>query len=148
MPVRSGAVLFMAAALCGGGLMSAARGNHMAAEAPRTIASGVYTDEQATRGMKAFIRNCSACHGEQFNGAESGPPLIDGLIERWKGKSVADLFEKIRTTMPPLPDTPGKLGDQGYADVTAAILKANGEPAGPAELPSDPAALAAIIMDR
>lgn len=97
--------------------------------------AGVYTADQAKRGMSAYIRACSSCHGEQFNGAESGPPLTGGeFLDHWRGQPVSALLDKIRQTMPPLPDTPGKLGDQGNLDVIAAILSVNELPAGPQEL--------------
>ncbi len=38
----------------------------------------------------------------------------------WGGKPVADLFEKIKTTMPE--DNPGSLKPQQYADIMAYFL--------------------------
>ena len=56
--------------------------------------------------------------------------------------TAGDLFERIRQTMPR--DTPGRLSRQQNSDVIAYLLKANGWPAGPAELPPEPAALREI----
>ncbi len=67
-----------------GGIGCIAAGATHAADAGVT---GVYTAEQAKRGMRDYIRTCSSCHGEQFNGAESGPPLTgDEFLEHWRGK--------------------------------------------------------------
>ena len=44
-------------------------------------------------------------------------------------------------------DMPGSLGLQATADLTAAILAANGYPAGDAELPSSNAAQQALTID-
>lgn len=123
----------MIALLAGGiGCVAASR-THAADPAP--AAGGVYTAEQAKRGMGAYIRTCSACHGELFNGAESGPPLTGGeFLSHWRGKPAAELYDKIRKTMPPLPDTPGKLGEQANLDVIAVILSVNALPTGSQEL--------------
>ena len=71
------------------------------------------------------------------------PPLVGGAFtSNWNDLTVGDLFERIRTTMPL--DKPGRLTRQQNADVIAFMLKANGWPAGSAELASDPAALKQI----
>jgi hypothetical protein len=71
------------------------------------------------------------------------PPLVGGAFtSNWNDLTVGDLFERIRTTMPL--DTPGRLSRQQNADTIAFILKANGWPAGVAELPPDQAALKQI----
>jgi mono/diheme cytochrome c family protein len=109
--------------------------------------AGVYTQAQADRGLHAYVKTCAACHGDMFNGSESGPPLSDdAFLGRWKGKSLADLYTKMSKTMPPPPDQPGKLSPQDYADIVAAVLSINEIPTGQKELPADPAALAAIKM--
>lgn len=43
---------------------------------------------------------------------------------------------------------PRSLGAQGYAEVVAHILAANGFPDGPQELPASTAALDKIMIDR
>ena len=69
------------------------------------------------------------------------------FLDRWKGLTVGDLFENIRTTMPPPPDRPGKLTPQQTADVIAYMLKANNFPAAAdTELPSDLAQLKQILI--
>ncbi|WP_136163471.1 c-type cytochrome [Sphingomonas flavalba] len=142
---RAGAPLLM---LLGGGAAAVAA-FASAGQAPerRSVADGVYSAAQAQRGMGLYIRQCSACHGELFNGGESGPALADPeFLGRWRGMTVGQLYEKIMTTMPPLPDTPGKAGPQGNIDMVAAILHANAFPAGAREV-IDPAELDSIAFD-
>jgi mono/diheme cytochrome c family protein len=104
----------------------------------RSVWDGVYTEAQKTRGAVIYLRECSGCHGEALRGGESTRALTGSDFEEsWDGKTVADLFSKIRQTMPPRPDQPGKLSPQQEADVIAHILGANDFPAGRVELPSD-----------
>jgi alcohol dehydrogenase (cytochrome c) len=133
VPMLAGAALLLGAASPAGGGVS--------------FRSGVYTQAQADRGLHAYVKTCAACHGDMFNGSESGPPLSDdAFLARWQGKSLGDLYAKMSKTMPPPPDQPGKLSPQEYADILAAVLSINEIPAGQKELPADPAALAAIRM--
>lgn len=100
-----------------------------AAGAPATsTSSGVYSDDQATRGRTAFETYCASCHaasdyaGEQFR-------------MNWFGRRVSDLFRVLKTTMPE--DNIGGLSDDEYTRVISYILKLNGFPAGRDSLPSD-----------
>jgi len=104
----------------------------------RSVWDGVFTEEQKKRGGVIYLRECSGCHGETLRGGEGTRALTGSDFEEsWDGKTVADLFSKIRQTMPPPPDQPGKLSAQQEADVIAHILGANDFPAGAAELPQD-----------
>jgi mono/diheme cytochrome c family protein len=104
----------------------------------RSVWDGVYTNAQKTRGAAIYLRECSGCHGEALRGGESTRALTGADFEEsYDGKTVADLFIKIRQTMPPRPDQPGKLSPQQEADVIAHILGANDFPAGSVELPQD-----------
>ena len=96
--------------------------------------SGAYTAEQAERGRRVYVRDCTQCHGATLAGAEGGAELVGpAFLGRWQTKSVGDLFELIRKTMPD--ESPGSLSQQQYLDVTAYILKENALPAGKEELP-------------
>ena len=64
----------------------------------------------------------------------------------WGGKSVGDLFEKVKTTMPE--DNPGSLKPQQYADIIAYFLKLNEFPVGTAELKGEAEALKGILIDK
>jgi mono/diheme cytochrome c family protein len=96
-----------------------------------------FTAEQAERGEAAYGRNCQDCHGSTLdNGEFGGAPLNGSYFRRhWGGGSVAALYSKTRTTMPP--DRPGQLTDQTYRDLTAFLLSKNGYAAGDKELPAD-----------
>lgn len=93
-----------------------------------TTLSGVYTDEQASRGKDVYAGACRSCHtpashtGATFN-------------KWWRGKQLSDLFGFISTYMPK--NDPGSLAPEDAADVTAYLLKMNAMPVGPAELPPD-----------
>src|SRR5206468_1496316 len=79
--------------------------------------------------QKVYREECQRCHGENMLGGEETPELVgDAFLERWTGKTVGDLFERTRKTMPT--DGPGNLGRQQYADVTAYILSSNTVPLG------------------
>jgi alcohol dehydrogenase (cytochrome c) len=84
-----------------------------------------FTQDQATRGQAAYARACLSCHGPALEGAQFGPPLKGAVFEgHWRDKSRAAFSERIRTTMPP--GGTGALSSQGYTDVEAYILLANG----------------------
>ena len=96
-----------------------------------------FTAEQAERGEASYQRNCQDCHGTTLdNGEFGGAPLKGSYFSRhWGSGSVAALYSKTKTTMPP--DRPGQLSDQSYADLTAFLLSQNGYAAGDKELPAD-----------
>jgi mono/diheme cytochrome c family protein len=94
---------------------------------------GVYTAEQAERGRRLYIRDCAECHGPTLAGAEGGSALAGPeFLARWEKKSVGELFELVRKTMPD--SAPGSLSERQYFDLIAYLLRENAVPAGPAEL--------------
>jgi mono/diheme cytochrome c family protein len=106
-----------------------------AQEGGRTVADGVYTDAQATRGAAAYDSACSGCHRPDLGG-NSGPALTAQRFARaFAGKDLKTLFTKVATTMPR--NAPASLSDSVYLDIVAYVLKENGFPAGPAELAAD-----------
>jgi mono/diheme cytochrome c family protein len=106
-----------------------------AQEPPKTVAAGVYTDEQAVRGALTYERACSGCHRVDLGGG-SGPPLTGERFNRdFAGKDLKALFTKISTTMPR--GDAGGLGEDVYLDVVAHVLRENGFPAGSQELDTD-----------
>lgn len=99
----------------------------------RSVRDGVYTEEQAKRGEALYQKECKSCHGETLAGGESAPPLTGGaFLSNWNGLTLADLFERIRKTMPQ--NAPGKLSRQQNADILAYTLSANKFPPGKTEL--------------
>jgi quinoprotein glucose dehydrogenase len=111
------------------------------AQERRTTWSGLYTAEQADRGAKVYEAECSACHGATLSGIEQAPALAgDQFSANWEGQSLADLFDRMRTTMPQT--NPGGLSRAQNADILAYILRTNGFPAGAAPLDGAAGALA------
>jgi mono/diheme cytochrome c family protein len=111
----------------------------------KTSFDGVYTEAQSGRGEKVSVASCAVCHGDKLAGSDMGPGVAGpDFREAWSGKSVGDLFDKVKTTMPA--NDPGSLSAAATADVVAYILKVNDYPAGTAELPSEMAALSDIKL--
>ena len=112
----------------------------------RSVLDGVYTAAQSKKGQADYQEECSRCHGDNLGGAEGAPALAgDAFLNGWKGSTVGDLFDRIRTTMPS--DSPGRLSRQQYADIVAYILSANNFPAGKAELERESAPLKEIRIE-
>jgi mono/diheme cytochrome c family protein len=104
---------------------------------------GVYTEQQSARGRIQYNKTCAQCHLETLGGAEYAPSLVGkAFIGEWSEKSVNDLYDRIRATMPA--DAPGTLPRQVNADLTAFILNANGFPPDKEELKPDPEAMKLI----
>jgi cytochrome c5 len=101
----------------------------------RTVADGVYTDAQASRGAAAYDLACSSCHRADLSGA-SGPALKEQRFARvFADKDLRALFTKIATTMPR--NSPASLADEVYLDIVAHLLKENGFRAGAEDLTAD-----------
>jgi mono/diheme cytochrome c family protein len=128
-------LLFFAALFFVAGI---ARAQSTDSTAGKSVWQGVYTEEQATRGDTEHQNNCSSCHGTEKYAGEA-------FTKNWVGRTVFDLFDQIRTTMPD--DNPGGLSAQQYKDVVAYILKTNGIPAGTDSLPNDPEAMRLLKID-
>jgi S-disulfanyl-L-cysteine oxidoreductase SoxD len=129
-------------AIAGGALFVAVA----AGFADRSVWDGVYSEEQANRGESLYQKECSRCHGVSLTGGEEAPPLAGGaFLANWNGTTAGDLFERIRTTMPP--DAPGRLSRQQQADVLGHVFRANGFPAGKSELPRETEILKQIRID-
>ncbi len=107
-----------------------------------------FSDEQAVRGETRFGRECVECHGEDLGGGLLGGPPLKGLafLEKFgNGAPASGLFLFMSTAMPP--DQPGRFSPAAYADMMAFVLKTNGFAEG-APLPSDPAALDTLLMEK
>ena len=108
------------------------------AAAGKSVWKGVYTEAEASRGDTEHQNNCTSCHGtEKYAG--------DAFTKNWIGRTVFDLFDQLKTTMPD--DNPGGLSAQQYKDIVAYILRTNGIPAGTDSLPGDPEALRLLKID-
>ena len=114
--------------------------------ASRSVWSGVFSKEQSGRGQQAYNTQCARCHGEALLGGENSPPLVEqDFTDRWSGKSVGNLVDFTRKTMPS--DGPGKLSRRQCTDIIAYLLSANGFPAGKSDLESDEANLNEILIE-
>jgi mono/diheme cytochrome c family protein len=139
--LRSGLLLLGVALLVPAGLSTRALGSQDAAA--KSVKDGVYSTEQSQRGRTLAEAGCVSCHGNQLTGNDVGPSLHGPDFQAvWSGKSAADLFEKILTTMPA--DGPGTLKPQQAADLVAYIFELNNFPSGPNELPSEKAQLGLV----
>ena len=115
------------------------------AQRPQTVWDGVYTKEQSDRGEKLYVQYCSRCHGDGLGGVEAAPPLTGSVFAgTWEGAPLADLFERMRMSMPQ--DKPGSLSRAQNADILAYMLRVGEFPAGEKALDGQAGALAQITF--
>jgi cytochrome c len=113
---------------------------------PHSVWDGVYTEDQAKRGIALYHQKCASCHGDKMTGGESAPPLAGGqFISNWNGLTLDVLFERIRVTMPV--DNPAGVTRVSKADILAYILSMNRFPAGDAELQYKTELLKEILIE-
>jgi len=109
----------------------------------KTTQDSVYTAAQAKRGETVYNASCTSCHAADLSGSGQAPSLAGKEFnDGWNGQTLADLLDRIQTTMPA--DAPGSLKPADTADVVAFILSKAMFPAGDVELPTDVAALKEI----
>ena len=115
-----------------------ARAQSSTAQPSRSTASGVYTEEQATRGRDTYQMQCKSCHT---------PASHTGVVfaNSWDRRPLSDLYQFIVTRMPK--NEPGSLQPDEYADVLAYLLKLNDFPSGSEALPADSLALKKIRIE-
>lgn len=108
-------------------------------------ANGIFTADQATRGMDVFEMNCAGCHASNLNGTPGGPGIAGSRFKvKWAKKTVGDFYTKIHDTMPA--GMGGSLTEAEYIDIVAYILSVNKFAPGDAELVVDADALKAITI--
>jgi S-disulfanyl-L-cysteine oxidoreductase SoxD len=118
-----------------------------AAAPPTSVRDGVFNAEQVERGRTAYNAQCARCHGETLGGGETSPALVDErFFQVWAGRTVGQLVEYTRTTMPS--DGPGRISRKRCIDIAAYVLSVNGVPAGARELPTQLDALDQIAITR
>jgi len=138
----SGAVV-IGLALSVGGRPGQIGGRVLAQEVPAAAAlDGVYTEGQATRGAALYEKHCLLCHGEKLEGGLAPELAGDDFMKYWTTKTVGDLVEQMRMTMPA--DDPGSLTPAQFTDLAAYILSKNQLPAGQKELAAEVEALKQI----
>jgi mono/diheme cytochrome c family protein len=104
----------------------------------RSTKDRVYSAAQALQGRDIYAGRCQSCHTAI---SHTGPPFRTN----WDKRLLMELFDYMVEKMPK--DSPGTLTTEEYTQVLAYILRMNGMPAGPDDLPSDKAALKAIRID-
>lgn len=131
--------VFCAAAVFATSVMVGAQSGKMASE-------GVFTADQAKRGEGIYKEQCAACHGDNLEGSGPMPPLTGKeFLSNWQDKALAELFEKMQTSMPAT--APGTLSPVQAADTLAYMLSNGKYPAGSAVLEGKADALALIKLD-
>lgn len=127
------------------GLMAPSAAFAMDAAGPaKSVADGVYTEEQAARGMETFLaKGCNGCHGDAMQGTPGGPAIAGfNFSFKWRNKSLDGLLTFVKENMPP--GAAGSLSDNEYTDIIAAIIHGSDYPAGEQEL--TPEGLASISV--
>src|SRR4030095_2973662 len=111
------------------------------AQTMSSVWDGVYTAAQAERGKQVYVGHCARCHGD--DPANSRNPLSgDRFAEHWESRTLADLFRRIRDTMPA--GQVAAVEDPQKLEAMAYVMQRNGFPEGRAELTPDADALATI----
>lgn len=65
------------------------------------LAAQVFTAAQAAEGRKLYAASCATCHGADGTGGAAPAMAGQNFTRRWNGRPVAELFNVMRTTMPP-----------------------------------------------
>ena len=113
----------VALALAVAGAAQQAAAPPAAAPGPATI-----TAAQATAGRDAYQARCASCHLPDLAGRNEAAPLVGrAFMAAWRDRTTQDLFDYIRTSMPPGGAT---LGADEYLAITAFILRSNGAATG------------------
>ena len=107
-------------------------------QSERSAASGVYTEEQATRGRDTYVMQCKTCHTPA---SHTGPTFASW----WDRKPLSELYQFVTTRMPK--NEPGSLQPDEYVDLIAYLLKLNGLPSGSEPLPADSVELKKIRIE-
>ncbi len=133
-------------AVAGAALLMSLAAAALAQPAGKPASAGAFSKAQADHGAEVFQAQCARCHGNSMEGLDVAPPLTGArFMGNWLGQPIGALAARIRTSMPL--DMPGTLGLGDSAALTAAILSANGYPAGPTDMPTSPSQLQAYPIE-
>ena len=102
---------------------------------------------QARRGQKQYEISCVACHAADLTGLDPAPALTgEPFMQKWNGKTVWDLFDTIRKTMPQ--NDKGSLSASTYLDIVAYLAQFNNIDIGRQELRENPALLKRLTISN
>jgi PQQ-dependent dehydrogenase (methanol/ethanol family) len=108
----------------------------------RKVSDGVFSAAQAVVGRRVYLDRCAACHGADFSPAQGVPPVQGpAFLANWRGRTLAELYTLMSTTMPP--GLASTVPADEHLAALAYILQANGLKTGD-PLTTDPAALRQI----
>lgn len=103
------------------------------AQVPGGARQAAYSADQAEAGAAVYQEACSACHLPNLRGAFEAPELAGANFRNtWGARSVSDLVELMRATMPT--EAPGSLDEGQYVALAAFMLRENGVAPGQARL--------------
>ena len=108
----------------------------LAAAEPRTTVDGVYTEEQAQKGLEVHETYCAKCHHYSYYQA--------AFLLSWQNQPVSSLYDLIELKMPE--DRPGALKPREYAALLAYVFELNELPAGSEKLSHDHDEMAQILI--
>jgi mono/diheme cytochrome c family protein len=122
-------LMWVAAAFVGASALTAFARRASVAEPTHTVWDSVYTAAQASHGDSLYKATCVKCHGATLGGGDEGSPLVgSAFLGNWRDLTLDQLFDKIRTSMPP--DNPKSIATRDVADLVAYLLAQNQFPAG------------------
>ena len=120
--VKTIAVRRFAAALALTAILPA---GHVSAQAPQQARQAAYSADQADAGAVVYQQQCAACHLPNLSGSFEAPELAGpNFRNTWGARSVSDLLELMRETMPV--EAPRSLDEGQYVALAAFILRQNG----------------------
>src|SRR5215468_11301184 len=94
--------LWVAAAFVGASALTAFSRRAPGAAPTHTVWDSVYTAAQASHGDSLYKGTCVKCHGVTLTGGDEGTPLVgSAFLGNWRDLTLDQLFDKIRTSMPP-----------------------------------------------
>ncbi len=103
---------------------------------PRTTAQGVYTHEQAEKGLAVHEKYCAKCHHYSY--------FQGSFLLSWQNQPVSALYDLIKMKMPE--DRPGALKPREYAALLAYVFELNDLPAGSDKLDHDHEQMQQILI--
>jgi mono/diheme cytochrome c family protein len=112
----------------------------------RTVWSGVYTKEEATRGKEQAAQICSRCHGVDLKGGAARALTGSAFFDRWHDLKVLDAVAYIQSAMPHEHEV--FVSADATREILAFIFQESGVPAGSEPMSKDLKTLDGILITR